>query len=236
MRVEFNKKLNKLLGKIDMQKVKTYGLTAIGASIPLTMALVVANNARQEKFEYDNNSNQTLSEAYEEYTDVEIDGKIKKILDTFADYENAADNYEEISSTEDVDVATESRARRNLVSTAPSLVNGSKEVIRLQLIESLGLSSNTTMDIRSSYDSTDGVNHLITLKDGDNVITIDGSKLPIEYRELLDTLYEESRYQGDGSGTKWKDQIDSYMDELEDAYYQTLSIATEDAPHVRGRK
>ncbi len=233
MKVNYSKKI-KELKDIVLKRVSTKGLMTSGvvlAAIPFIFTLMLANK-HDNNFEYDNSGSQTLGEAYESFAEVDIDDEVKKVLDTLSVYEAADDTYEQLSSIEGVDVKQESDARVNYVSSVDnSLLTASKEILRLKIVESLGLSNSATIDIKSAYNSEDGVTHVIYVKDGDKEYTIE--RIPNDLRDMLDSMYELGRYEGNGTGSNWKEQMPEYAEEANSLYLNTLSVASEEAPHIR---
>lgn len=234
MKVNYSKKLSELksiiLKRLKTKNLKTASMRLALASMPFIATIVVASKAAvNNSFEYDNNSNQSLSEAYEEYSGVELDDKVQRILDTLASYEEAGDTYEQISSLADVDPSVSRDAIKDVVTTTKdSLLPANEELIRERIIEEYGLSSNAQIDIKSSFNSADGISHVIIVTDGDNKFTID--RIPSSIRPALDARYEIGRYQGDGTSAAWASEIDDYKDQGDRIYYSTLDLADNDKP------
>ncbi len=233
MKVSYSKKIQELKDRV-LERVSTKGLLASGAvlaAIPFMFTLILANK-HDNNFEYNNTGSQTLGEAYESFADVDIDDEVKKVLDTLSVYEETDDTYEQISSLADVDVKKESDARKKYKEDVDNyLLTASKEILRLQIIESLGLSNSATIDIKSAYNSEDGVTHVIYVTDGDKKYTIE--KIPNEYRSILDSMYELGRYEGNGTGSNWKEQMPEYTEEANRLYMNTLEVASDEAPRIR---
>ena len=236
MKVEYSKN-NKNLSKPILEKVSTKGLRGIGATIfgfaaPFGMVLLIVGRGGKP-FEYDNSNSRTLAEQYEAEKDVDVPPEFEEILNSFVTYEKAADDFEAIQGLDGIDPKIELETRKNLVSASDVLVDGSKEIIKEKIREALGLSNSAVIEIKSSFNSADGINHVILVTDGNESYTIDGSKLPNEYRKQLDRLYEESRYQGNGTGPNWENQISAYAEELDGIYYGSLAISSDETPNIR---
>lgn len=233
--MEVNKQNREIKG-IKLERVSTKGLTAlvkIGiAGLPFAATILVAHNA-DRPFEYDNSSSKTLSQQYEEEKNVDIPDEYEELINSLSAYEKAADDYEAIQGIEGIDPLIELETRRNLRDSADELVDVSVDIIKEKIKESLKLSDSAVIDIKSAFNSADGVNHVIIVTDGDESYTVDVSKLPSIYRKQLDRLYEESRYQGDGTGPKWENQMAAYAEELDGIYYGSLAISSEEAPSIK---
>lgn len=233
--MEVNEQNREIKG-IKLERVSTKGLTAlvkIGiAGLPFAAAILVAHNA-DRSFEYDNSSSKTLSQQYEEEKNVDIPDEYEELINSLSAYEKAADDYEAIQGIEGIDPLIELETRRNLRDSADELVDVSVDIIKEKIKESLKLSDSAVIDIKSAFNSADGVNHVIIVTDGDESYTVDASKLPSIYRKQLDRLYEESRYQGDGTGPKWENQMAAYAEELDGIYYGSLAISSEGAPSIK---
>ena len=231
-----DKKQSKEITGIVLERVGTKGLygmkLALGVALPFGMALVIANHGAKP-FEYDNNSSKTLSQQYEAEKDVDIPDEYEELINSLSAYEKASDDYEAIQGIDDIDPSIELETRQNLVDSSDILVDASMAIIKGKIKESLGLSDDAIIEIKSAFNSADGVNHTIIITDGNESYTIDGSKLPSEYRKQLDRLYEESRYQGNGTGPKWEQQIAAYAEELDGIYYGALAMSGDEAPNMR---
>ncbi|MBR1376651.1 MAG: hypothetical protein IJ565_02440 [Bacilli bacterium] len=220
--LEFNKKLAKDERKFKLIKAATLGLFAAGA-----FSAIVAYAKVDDNFEYDNNSNETLSEAYEEYADAEIDKDVKKVLDTLSTYEELNDQYEEISKLDGVSHDDLVSKRMELIKSVKSLKSAANKIIKLQVMSSMDLSDDAHIEIIDVGNKADGPSHSIFISDGDNNYVI--NSLPFEYEKTLEYIDKINTYSGDGSSDAWDGKtMDEYQDIVETLYYRILNISTND--------